>query len=93
MGKQFEIGKHYRVADLSKGDGDLKDAIERGFLSFPASFTCHSRGAGNQNNLEAGVAYSHTEGVINTSYEEEGDIPCAYDEDLEAGVFEEITEE
>lgn len=92
MSKQFEIGKQYRVADLTKGDGSLGQAIKEGYMAFPKDgiFTCHSRGAGNRGNADE-VGYSHTEGVVNDSYGEgDPDVPCAYDEDLEAGVFEEV---
>ena len=44
MGKQFEIGKQYRIADLSKGAEGLQNVIAAGLLSFPEdnTFTCHA---------------------------------------------------
>ena len=89
MSKQFVVGKQYKLVDLTKGDGDLKYAIARGIAAFPADgvFTCHSL----IQHKGSTIAGSHTPGVVNTTWDEEGDIPAAFEKDLEAGVFEEVS--
>ena len=94
MTKQFVVGKQYKLVDANKGDGGLAYALAAGVVKFPDDrvFTCRSIGGGNITHTAHKVAYSHTEGVINKSWGTEGDIPIAYEEDLEAGIFEEVVD-
>ena len=96
MTKHFEIGKQYRVADINKGDGGLKLALAYKILGFPADgiFTCHSIGkAPGGSAAGTVVACSHTQGIWHHDVDDSVlDIPIAFDEDLEAGVFEEVAD-
>jgi hypothetical protein len=89
---KFIVGKQYKLVDANKGDRALAHALAVGVVAFPDDgiFTCHSLGRGNETHLAHVVAYSHTKGIVNKTYEPDGDIPCAYQEDLEAGIFEEV---
>ena len=97
MSKVFEIGKKYRLANLSKGDGVLASALAAGIVGFPQDgvFTCEAIATGPNGDL---VAFSTTEGVINRTYREgmadvpAGCIPAAFQEDLRDGVFELVEE-